>query len=379
MNEKKLELYLHIPFCVKKCEYCDFLSGPCDRVRQRNYFQAMKQEIQTLAPKYRDWTVSTLFWGGGTPSIADSEELASVMELLREVFSIEENAEITIECNPGTLTWEKLDCYRRMGINRISLGCQSADEQELKILGRIHTFPEFVESFRMARKAGFSNINIDLMSGLPKQTLVSWENTLRQVAELEPEHISAYSLIVEEGTPFYEKELELPDEDTEREMYERTGQILAGYGLFQYEISNYARPGFACRHNIGYWKRENYLGFGIGAASLMEEERFCNERNLDRYMEISGTPELLHQERERLSVKEQMEETMFLGLRLREGVSLNAFRRIFAKELTEIYGDVLEKYIPMGFLEMKDGFLRLTTKGISVSNQILADFLLPSI
>lgn len=372
----ELELYLHVPFCIKKCSYCDFLSGPCSEETQRLYFKALRAEILEASREVSDKKISTVFWGGGTPSLADSREIEETMRLLEEVFSFQKNAEITLEANPGTLNTEKLARYRACGINRLSIGCQSVHDEELGRLGRIHSFSEFLESFYMAREQGFDNINVDLMSGLPGQTLESWEKSLRTVAELGTEHISAYSLIVEEGTPFYEQELDLPDEDTERLMYWHTGEILKEYGLFQYEISNYARPDFSCRHNEGYWRRRNYLGFGIGAASLLNEERFSNERSLKRYLENSAHPELIRQNREKLGFREQMEETMILGLRMREGVKEKEFSDTFGGRLEDFYGKVMDKYIMQGFLEKKDGWLRLTARGIDVSNVILADFLM---
>lgn len=377
IDRQKLELYVHIPFCVKKCEYCDFLSAPCSGERQEAYFLALKEEIRKAAALVRGKCVSTLFFGGGTPSLAEGERIAELLRLIKSAFFFQEGAEVTLEANPGTLTEEKLSIYREAGINRLSIGCQSVHDSELRRLGRIHNFFQFQESYELARKAGFSNINVDLMSGLPEQSLERWEESLRTVAEMGPEHISAYSLIVEEGTPFYEEqELKLPDEDTERQMYWRTGEILGDYGFEQYEISNYAKPGFACRHNMGYWKRTNYLGFGIGAASLLDEERFSNERNMEKYLENSGSLEQIRQNRETLDEKDRIEETMILGLRMRQGVSIREFRENFGKSPDELYGQVMEKYISGGFLEEKDGYLRLTFRGIDVSNVILADFLL---
>ena len=272
-EKRCLELYIHIPFCVKKCDYCDFLSAPADRRMQKAYVDALLREIQGYGhPEGKNAafpTVSSVFIGGGTPSILEGSDIGRIMDQARENFRISPDAEITIETNPGTLTAKKLQAYRNAGINRLSLGLQSADERELRVLGRIHTYEEFLESYRLARQAGFSNINVDLMFAIPGQTCEGWLRNLRTVAELEPEHISAYSLIVEEGTPFADRELDLPDEDTEYRMYEDTAAVLAEYGYRQYEISNYAKPGYSCRHNIGYWNRTQYLGLGLGAASLI--------------------------------------------------------------------------------------------------------------
>ena len=232
-----LELYIHIPFCIRKCDYCDFLSFSSTREQQKTYMKALKREIRASGT-FPEHHVTTVFFGGGTPSVPEAERLAEVLELLKDRFQFDQDAEITLEANPGTLSEEKLRVYREAGFNRLSLGCQSVHSEELKQLGRIHTYEEFLESFSMARKLGFSNINVDLMSGLPGQSLKSYEESLRTIAKLEPEHISAYSLIVEPGTPFAERNLDLPDEETERRMYDRTGEILGEYGYTQYEISN---------------------------------------------------------------------------------------------------------------------------------------------
>ena len=268
---EKLELYIHYPFCVKKCRYCDFLSGPSDEKSRHLYIEALCREITFLAPLYRDWVVDTVFMGGGTPSLMSADELAQVMEQLRTFFRLASDCEITMEANPGTLDSGKAKAIARLGINRLSLGLQSAQEKELVCLGRIHTFEDFLESFRLVRGAGIQNLNVDLMSGLPGQTLESWEDTLEKVLNLGPEHISAYSLIIEENTPFYElygragarPTIPLPDEDTERQMYARTGKMLADRGYGRYEISNYAKKGYECRHNVGYWRRRDYLGLGL--------------------------------------------------------------------------------------------------------------------
>ena len=281
--KKPLELYIHIPFCVKKCDYCDFLSGPAGKERQREYFQALEREIAAV-PDFSDREITTVFIGGGTPSVPDPSLVGEMLDQIRNKFFVAPDAEITIEANPGTLYKEKLQIYLEHGINRLSLGLQSPQNRELKILGRIHTWEEFQESFFMARDAGFSNINIDLMSAIPEQTYADWEKNLRTVAGLSPEHISAYSLIIEEGTPFGERKLKLPDEDTEYRMYENTAGILEEYGFHQYEISNYAKGGRECRHNKGYWQRIDYLGLGLGASSLLKHMRFSNTADMKEYI-----------------------------------------------------------------------------------------------
>ena len=370
-----LELYVHIPFCVRKCQYCDFLSGPSDEETKDRYIEALLKEIRA-AEHTEDYEIVSVFIGGGTPSALKAEAIASIMRTLQEKFFFCEDAEETIEANPGTVDPEKLTIYRNVGINRLSLGLQSTDAEELKLLGRIHSYEEFLKSYEWAREAGFSNINIDLMFAIPGQTGEAWRQHLYQVAELNPEHISAYSLIIEEGTPFAEQNLDLPDEDTEYQMYEDTAEILERYGYRQYEISNYAKQGYMCRHNAGYWQRLEYLGFGLGASSLYGGMRFSNTHQMQEYLKESRNPDQIRKDVTVLSRNEQIEEFMFLGLRMTEGISEKKFKENFNVRLMDIYGDILQKYEETGFMEHIETKWRLTRKGIHVSNHILADFLL---
>ena len=385
MADKSLELYVHIPFCVRKCEYCDFLSAPAGADTQQEYVRKLLLEIEQKGVRGTDYEVITIFFGGGTPSILKAGWIADILNAIHRDFKVRKDAEITIECNPGTLTFEKLSIYKSAGINRISVGLQSASDAELRELGRIHTYEDFLKSYDLIRKKGFSNVNIDLMAALPGQTLKSYEQTLRRVLALKPEHISAYSLIIEEGTPFYEKyeadELlrekgekpqMLPSEETERLMYERTKELLLAHGYERYEISNYARRGYACRHNIGYWRRENYLGFGLGSASLLENERFHNTTDLTDY--LGG--DYLAYEQEKLDKKSQMEEFMFLGLRMTDGISTECFRQTFGLTVELVYGPVLEQQIADQLLRKEDGRIFLTERGLDVSNYVMAQFLL---
>lgn len=385
MADKSLELYVHIPFCVRKCEYCDFLSAPAGADTQQEYVRNLLLEIEQKGVRCTDYEVITIFFGGGTPSILKAGWIADILNAIHRNFKVRKDAEITIECNPGTLTFEKLSIYKSAGINRISVGLQSASDAELRELGRIHTYEDFLKSYDLIRKKGFSNVNIDLMAALPGQTLKSYEQTLRRVLALKPEHISAYSLIIEEGTPFYEKyeadELlrekgekpqMLPSEETERLMYERTKELLLAHGYERYEISNYARRGYACRHNIGYWRRENYLGFGLGSASLLENERFHNTTDLTDY--LGG--DYLAYEQEKLDKKSQMEEFMFLGLRMTDGISTECFRQTFGLTVELVYGPVLEQQIADQLLRKEDGRIFLTERGLDVSNYVMAQFLL---
>lgn len=385
MADKALELYVHIPFCVRKCEYCDFLSAPAGADTQQEYVRNLLLEIEQKGVRCTDYEVTTIFFGGGTPSILKAGWIADILDAIHRNFKVRKDAEITIECNPGTLTFEKLSIYKSAGINRISVGLQSASDAELRELGRVHTYEDFLKSYDLIRKKGFSNVNIDLMAALPGQTLKSYEQTLRRVLALKPEHISAYSLIIEEGTPFYEKyeadELLrekgekpqiLPSEETERLMYERTKELLLAHGYERYEISNYARKGYACRHNVGYWRRENYLGFGLGSASLLENERFHNTTDLTDY--LGG--DYLAYEQEKLDKKSQMEEFMFLGLRMTEGISTECFRQTFGLTVELVYGPVLEQQIADQLLRKEDGRIFLTERGLDVSNYVMAQFLL---
>ena len=379
MTKKPLELYIHIPFCVKKCAYCDFLSGPSTLEVREAYVNCLIEEIchckhagvgdsdNKWAPcDPENYEVVSAFFGGGTPSILKPDQIRRIMTALKEVFCWNSDAEVTIEANPGTVDEEKLRNYLDCGINRISFGLQSADNEELRKLGRIHTWEEFLDSFHQARIAGFTNINVDLMSALPGQTVDSWRKTLEKVLELKPEHISAYSLIIEEGTPFYEKyedhpEL-LPLEEEERQMYHDTKKILHEHGYERYEISNYARAGYACRHNLGYWERREYKGFGLGSASLLENRRYTNTCELKLYLQgrIRGTEE-------ELSEQDIREETFFLGLRKMEGIDPGPYRAHYEK--------LLEKLQMQQLLEEKNGKISLTEYGIDISNYVLAQFL----
>lgn len=403
MNKKKLEIYVHIPFCAKKCAYCDFLSFPGNMRMRREYTDKLLEEIRIQSSFVREYQVDTIFLGGGTPSVLDVTDITAIMGTLKEHYDIAPDAEITIEVNPGTVKMEGLVAYREAGINRVSMGLQSADDTELRYLGRIHTYDEFLKSFQRVRMAGFTNVNVDLISAIPGQTPESWRNTLKKTAMLKPEHISAYSLIVEEGTPFYDRygghvEMEsyemspeerrrlmalpdLPDEDTEREMYYMTRNCLAEQGYEWYEISNYARPGFECRHNVGYWTGTGYLGLGLGASSYLEGCRFHNTSDFQSYVSAHFDDEAefcqaLRQDMEQLSVKSKMEEFMFLGLRLTRGVSVEGFITRFGQSIRNVYGGVIDKLEREGLLEHKNGYYHLTERGLDLSNYAMSLFLL---
>lgn len=378
MSEKKLELYFHIPFCVRKCLYCDFLSAPGDEATRNAYMEALLTETKERAEEYREYTVDTVFIGGGTPSVVETLWIEQLLDIVLQEYKVSETVEITIEVNPGTVDAEKLERYRAAGINRLSIGLQSADDEELIRLGRIHTWQEFENTYELARQVGFVNVNVDVMSALPGQSFDSYCATLKKLIGLkpQPEHISAYSLIVEEGTPFGELAnqgmLDLPDEDCERSMYEQTDSYLKGQGYSRYEISNYAKEGFACRHNCGYWKRIDYVGFGIGAASLVDNVRFQNENDLEAYIR---NPLSCRGEMQTLTVAEQMEELMFLGLRMTEGVDRKAFKEQFGISMEEVYGAVVQKNIEDGLLVLQGDRIALTARGMDISNYVMAQFL----
>ena len=373
-----MELYLHIPFCVKKCAYCDFLSFRSGQEIQRQYAKRLMEDIDCMGKEYGDIPVDTIFIGGGTPSVPESRLIVDIMEHVNRAFQISDGAEISMEANPGTVTREKLKEYRRAGINRISFGLQSANDRELKLLGRIHTWAEFLESFALARECGFTNLNIDLMSALPGQTCESWKDTLKRVTDLEPEHISAYSLIIEEGTPFGEKygseegRKLLPDEDSEREMYHETKRFLRECGYERYEISIYAKPAWECRHNIGYWTGVPYLGLGLGASSYMNGSRFAVSSDMQQYLEEKpGT----FTDVEKLTKKDMEEEFFYVGLRMTAGVSLSEFERRFGMSAEEVYPGLMETFVEEKAAEFRGDRFVLTDYGLDVSNYIMAQFL----
>ena len=373
-----MELYLHMPFCVRKCAYCDFLSFPTDQETQDLYTRRLREDIDAMEKKYGDIPVDTIFIGGGTPSVPDSALIVGIMEHVRKAFHVAEDAEISMEANPGTVTREKLTDYRRAGINRLSFGLQSANDRELKLLGRIHTWAEFLESFHLARECGFTNINIDLMSALPGQTRESWKDTLKRVTDLNPEHISAYSLIIEDGTPFGEKygseegRKLLPDEDSEREMYHETKRFLRDCGYERYEISNYAKPGRACRHNIGYWTGLPYLGLGLGASSYMDGCRFAVNSDMKQYLEEKPG---MFTDVEKLTKKDMEEEFFYVGLRMTAGVSLPEFERRFGVSAKDVYPGLMEMFVEEKAAVFQGDRFVLTDYGLDVSNYIMAQFL----
>lgn len=404
-TKKPLELYIHIPFCVKKCDYCDFLSFPADEPTQWKYTSALMKEISYYGNLMEDYEVVTIYFGGGTPSWLNEQWMLRILDVIGDCFQIDRNAEVSMECNPGTMTREKLELYYQNGINRLSIGLQSTDDKELKLLGRIHTYDQFLQIYEMARDVGYRNINVDLISGIPYQNLEKFARSLLRVIQLKPEHISAYSLIIEEGTPFYKKykhdlimqeagmpTREIPSEEETYKIMKATQQLLAKHGYQRYEISNFARPGFACRHNLGYWNRSDYLGLGIGAASLIGNIRYTNTRDITAYIKgaskiysqiftDSGTGQQtmginLHAEATTLTRQEEMEEFMFLGLRKTEGISRHDFFKAFDTPIEAVYQKVIEKLQAEGLVECRHGRVFLNDRGMDLSNYAMAEFLL---
>ncbi|WP_294400732.1 radical SAM family heme chaperone HemW [uncultured Clostridium sp.] len=373
---KEMSLYIHIPFCKQKCLYCDFPSYSGKEKFIDEYIKALNKEILDKCRKYK---IISIFIGGGTPSYLDEKNLESLLKTIN-LLSFSENMEFTVECNPGTLNEEKLFIMKNNNVNRISMGLQSTNDNLLKEIGRIHTFEEFKKNYHSARKAGFKNINMDLMFGLPDQKVEDWIATLEDAVSLNPEHISAYSLIIEEGTCFYKlynnDKLNLPSEEEERMMYVLTKNFLEGHGYHQYEISNYSKNGRECFHNKIYWKCNEYLGLGVSASSFIEEKRFKNIDSISEYIEKINNGEDVTEEVHVNNLNDDMEEFMFMGLRMIEGISIKEFKKRFGKDVFEIYDDAIKNNVQKGLLVSNSEKLYLSPKGIELSNYVMSDFIL---
>ncbi|MGL5260750.1 MAG: radical SAM family heme chaperone HemW [Lachnospiraceae bacterium] len=384
-DKTPLSIYIHIPFCVRKCFYCDFLSFEATKEERSLYVEALCMEIERESKKYKNRFVKTIFFGGGTPSLLTSVEVTKIMNCVTSHFLLIENAEITMECNPKTASYEEFCQYIKHGINRLSIGLQSIQDDELEAIGRIHTYKEFLSCYEDARKAGFTNINIDLLSGLPGQSVESYEKTLQTIVGLNPEHISAYSLIIEEGTMFYEwyelqegnNRLPLLTEDEDRTIYSFTKSFLKEHGYERYEISNYAKKGKECKHNLVYWERLDYVGFGLGASSMVENIRFRNEEDLVAYIDKNQRDLSVIVEEEPLIKEAQIEEFMFLGLRKMEGISKEKFKEIFCHTVDDYFGEQLRELKEKELLEETTESIFLTEQGIDISNQVFLSFLDP--
>ncbi|MCL4442169.1 MAG: radical SAM family heme chaperone HemW [Firmicutes bacterium] len=374
-----LAVYVHIPFCVRKCNYCDFPSYPVAGMDVDGYLAAMGREMSWYKGDIAGTEVSTLYVGGGTPSILANGQLEFLFEAIRHNFTFEADAEISLEANPGTLDFSKLNLLKELGVNRLSLGVQGLDPGLLKRLGRIHTPGQALEAFDLARRAGFTNINLDLMHGLPGMTEEGWRQTLQQAVALGPEHISVYGLIIEEETPFgleYEAgSLELPDEEERARMFAWSGEFLTESGYNHYEISNYALPGRECRHNQVYWRNEKYLGFGAGAASYRHRVRRTNYRQVGQYMAVVSQGRLPLEEKEETAPAQEISETMFLGLRLTAGVQRSWFLQRFGIELDQVYGDRVAALVSKGLLLDDGDSVRLSSSGILLANEVFCEFL----
>ncbi len=400
-TSKELEIYIHIPFCVRKCNYCDFLSfAGCDDIHDE-YVKTLVKEMKAYAPMFSGREVTSVFIGGGTPSILEPSLMSDISETVFKSFNVSKDVEFTTESNPGTLSDKKLMAYRSAGINRLSMGLQSADNDMLKKLGRIHTYEEFLDNYDKAVKAGFENINVDLISGLPGEKKEGFEKTLRKVIDLRPAHISAYGLIIESGTPFFDKygeevesdkRINLPSDEEEREIYYMTRDILKSNEYHQYEISNYALDGYECRHNKGYWTRKEYAGFGLGASSMYEELRYKNTPDMNEYLKVdfeknaetvkvNALSDPFEEKNEQslkeikmLSKEESMSEMMFLGLRMCEGVSKRDFEEAYGTTPGIIYDKEISRFKSEGLLDENNEYIYLTEKGMDLANYVMSAF-----
>lgn len=376
MENKEIGIYVHIPFCKRKCEYCDFISYSNKNSKIEEYIEAVKKEIELQKIKSE---ITTIYIGGGTPSYIDSKYIKEIMTEIQKK-NVSKNAEITIEVNPGTVTLEKLKDYKDVGINRLSIGLQSAQDELLKQIGRIHNFEQFLETYKMARKVGFKNINVDLMLGLPDQRIKDLKDSLEKIIELQPEHISVYSLIVEDGTPIANKlesgELELPDEDLERNMYWYVKNTLELNGYKHYEISNFAKQGYESKHNMNCWNQKEYIGIGIAAHSYRDITRYSNTENLGEYIRNVKNGKL---ERNRIIHEIQKEddtkkEYMLLGLRQIDGVKISKFKEKFGDNPIYLFRNELKKLSDENLIGINEDNIKLTNKGIDLANLVWEEF-----
>ncbi|MDK2835775.1 MAG: hypothetical protein PWP21_552 [Thermosediminibacterales bacterium] len=379
MIKNGLALYIHLPFCPKKCYYCDFNSYSRKEELMGSYIKALSTEMYLYSFKLQERKIKSIYIGGGTPTYLGIKHLETLLDSIRQVFYICEGAEITIEANPGTLSLKLLKFLYEKGVNRLSIGLQACDANILKQLGRIHTFEQFENNFNWARTAGFNNINVDLMIGLPGQTLENVSKCVCKVINLKPEHISVYSLKIEESTRFYEMykagQLILPGEDEERLFYHTTVNFLIQNGYKHYEISNFALPGYACCHNLIYWENKEYLGLGAGAHSYIDGKRFYNTETPEKYIELLNKKNLPVEEYESINLPTEMAETMFMGLRLVQGVSRKKFFDRFGKTLDEVYGAEIKKLVSLGLLIDDGKRIRLSTRGLDLANEVFMEFL----
>lgn len=372
---RDLGIYMHIPFCKRKCAYCDFISFSDKTELIEKYVLALEKEIDKCNINKDNYKIKTIYFGGGTPSFIESKYIVEILENAKRKFNISKTAEITIEINPGTITEEKLKDYYEAGINRISFGLQSTNNELLELVGRIHSYSSFIEGYKLARKVGFKNINVDLMIGLPVQTVKDVQIDLERIIELNPEHISVYSLIVEEGTRIEEKiknkELYLPPEELERKMYWEVKKQLEKAGYVHYEISNFAKPGYESKHNLSCWNQEEYLGFGIAAHSYFNGERYSNTEDFDKYFEHPEDSKIIH---EKQTQEDKQREFMLLGLRKIEGVKISDFKNKFIENPIYLYRESLSKLVTQGLIEIDIDNIKLTDRGVDLANLVWEEF-----
>ncbi|MBR7161902.1 MAG: radical SAM family heme chaperone HemW [Clostridia bacterium] len=374
---EKLGIYIHIPFCVKKCAYCDFYSL-CDLSLRENYVNALISQIASFRAEAKNRIVDTIYIGGGTPSILSGDQILRILKTVRKTFKVSGDAEITVEANPGTLDPEKLVAYHEAGVNRLSIGLQSADDKELATLGRIHTKEEFERSFLLARLEGFQNINVDLMYALPGQTEQTLSDTLDYVINLDPDHISFYGLNIEPETPFGKNpEIAqlLPSEDVQVEMYLNSAEKMEAAGFFQYEISNFAKPGFECRHNMRYWKVEDYIGFGPAAHSLLNGTRYSYKKILREFITYPCQRDRLIDVHEHSTPDDAALEFVMLGFRLRSGIDITEYKERFGEDFEIKYGERMKPFIEKEYIMQNKNGYRLSRRGFMISNYILSEIL----
>ena len=379
--KKEIGIYIHIPFCMKKCYYCDFISYPDKINLQEQYIESLKKEIENRKEELKNTYISTIYIGGGTPSFIEEKYIKDILDKIKEVDTDNNEKEITIEVNPGTVNQEKLRTYKKIGINRLSIGLQSTNNEELKTIGRIHTYKQFLDTYKLARKEEFKNINIDLMLGLPNQKIQDLKQTMQKVINLKPEHISVYSLIIEEGTiiekKIKNKELNLPDEELERQMYWYTKNTLEINGYNQYEISNFSKKGFESKHNLNCWKQKEYLGFGVAAHSYLNKTRYSNICNIEEYIKNiqngnQSKNKIIH---EIQTIEEQKKEYMLLGLRTIEGIKIQEFKEKFAQNPILIFRKELEKLVKENLINIDGDNIKLTNKGLDFANIVWEEFI----
>ena len=376
---KRLGLYVHFPFCKNKCAYCDFYSVVGHNSIDK-YIDALMLQCEDYSASCEPYAVDTVFLGGGTPTVVPEKEMLELIDCIYEHFHVTVDAEVTMEANPATVSLSQLKKYYKAGINRLSIGVQSACDNELKALSRIHTWEEFEKTYKQARKAGFENINLDLMYGIPEQTIYSFKDTLEKTVALAPEHISLYNLKIEDSTPFgaIRDSLPLPDEDAEYEMYEYAIDYLTRHGYVQYEISNFAKPGYECKHNMKYWTCQEYLGLGTAAHSYFRNTRFSFIKDIDAFVSAIEDPdnsEVITDENYSISPSERVGEYIMLSLRLKSGINTAEFNRLFGMDFDTMYEDLLPAYVENGFMDKTETGYAFTVKGMYVSNYILSSML----